>query len=233
MTRLARVVTAVNWRYAVGEVVLIVVGILIALAFADWNDRRIERNQELEILGELRSELEQDLDTIKGALDAIYVAEQQLLSLQQLLANPRPYDPSMDELFGIVYGARIVFLHTASYENLKSSGLKTITNSELRLSIANLFSEVYEILLMNNDIDMEITLDMIRPYYLRNFRDLQFKQSATPIDYEALVGDAHYHNLVDYRLIVMRANRIMSYTRFIDEVQEVLAMLDVELREGG
>ena len=34
MTRLNRVVTAVNWKYAVGEVLLIVVGILIALAAA-------------------------------------------------------------------------------------------------------------------------------------------------------------------------------------------------------
>ena len=38
MSRVSRIVTAVNWRYAVGEVLLIVVGILIALAVADWNE---------------------------------------------------------------------------------------------------------------------------------------------------------------------------------------------------
>jgi hypothetical protein len=224
MTRLSRVVTAVNWRYAIGEVVLIVVGILIALAFADWNDRRVERGHELEMLGELRNGLELDLATIE--------AEQQLISLQQLLANPRPYDPSMDELFGVVYGTRIIFLNTAPYESLKSAGLQMISSDELRLSIARLYSELYEILLINNDIDMGITLETFRPYYLQNFRNLRFKQSATPIDYETIINDPYYHNIVDYRLVVMRANRIKSYTRSIDEIREVLAMLEEELGEG-
>jgi len=222
----------VNWRYAIGEVVLIVVSILIALAFADWNDRRVERGHELEMLGELRNGLELDLATIAAELDGIYAAEQQLISLQQLLANPRPYDPSMDELFGVVYGTRIIFLNTAPYESLKSSGLQTISNDELRLGIARLFTELYEILLMNNGIDTEITLDTFRPYYLRNFRNLQFKQSATPIDYDALIKDPYFHNIVDYRLIVMRGNRIESYTRAIDEIREVLAMFEEELGEG-
>jgi hypothetical protein len=232
MTRLSRVVTAVNWLYAVGEVVLIVVGILIALAFADWNDRRIERGHELAMLGELRNGLETDLATIKNELADIYRAEQRLMALQQLLTNPRPYDPSMDELFGIVYGARIVFLNTAPYESLKSTGLQTISNDELRSAIAHLFTVSYATMLLNNDIDMKITLDIIRPFYLRNFRDIEFKLSATPIDYDVIFNDPYYRNIVDYRLIVLRSNRITSYTRIIDEIRDVLAMLEKELGES-
>ena len=40
--------------------------ILIALTVADWNERRIERNQELAMLGELRTALEQDLVAMLG-----------------------------------------------------------------------------------------------------------------------------------------------------------------------
>jgi len=85
---------------------------------------------------------------------------------------------------------------------------------------------------MNNDIDMAITLDTFRPYYLQNFCNLRFKQSATPIDYESIVDDPYYHNIVDYRLVVLRANRIGSCTKSIDEIRAVLAMLEEELGNG-
>jgi len=230
MTRLSRVVTAVNWRYAIGEVVLIIAGILIALAVADWNDRRVERVYELAMLEELRNGVAQDLATIETELDDIHAAEHQLISLQQLLDNPRPYDPSMDELFGAVYGTRIIFLNTAPYENLKSTGLQAITNNGLRSAIAHLFTVSYATMLINNDVDMKITLDTFRPYYLRNFREIQFNLSATPIDFEAIIGDPFYRNIVDYRLTVMRANRIRSYTKIVDEMHAVLDLLDAELR---
>jgi hypothetical protein len=87
-------------------------------------------------------------------------------------------------------------------------------------------------MLLNNDIDMKITLDIIRPFYLRNFRDIEFKLSATPIDYDVIFNDPYYRNIVDYRLIVLRSNRITSYTRIIDEIRDVLAMLEKELGES-
>lgn len=229
MSRVSRIVTAVNWRYAVGEVVLIVVGILIALTVADWNERRIERNQELAMPGELRTALEQDLVAIEDALDEVLKAEQQLQSLQQLLAHPRPYDPTMDELFGAVYGTRIIFLNTASHESLRFSGLQTISNDKLRLSIAHLLSEFCELMVLNNEIDLEINLDLMRPYYLQNFRDLQIKKSATPIDYAAVINDPYYRNIVDYQLFVLRSNRISNYSEIIDKISDVVALLDDEL----
>jgi hypothetical protein len=229
MTRIARTFTAINWKYAIGEVVLIVVGILIALAAAGWNDRRILHEQELAMLAELRGGLQQDLVAIENALDNVRSAEQQLVSLQEILANPRPYDPSMDELFGAVYGTRIIFLNTTTYETLKSIGLQIISDDQLRLTIVRLFNESYEVMQMNNDIDIAINLDLIRPYYLQNFHTLSFTRSATPIDYHALIVDSYYHNIVDYRLVVLRSNRLTSYTRIIGEVREALAMLDDEL----
>jgi hypothetical protein len=229
MTRITRIFAATNWRYAIGEVVLIVVGILIALAAADWNDRRLLRGEELALLDELRSGLQQDLVTVEAALEQVLGAEKQLMALQEVLADPQPYDPSMDELFGVVYGTRIVFLNTATYETLKSVGLQTVSNDTLRLGIAHMFDQSYALMLMNNDIDMAINLDLLRPYYLQNFRELKIGISATPISYEALIADPYYRNIVDYRLTVLRNNRITSYTAIIDDMRDLLAMLDDEL----
>ena len=229
MTRLNRIMTTVNWKYAIGEVVLIVVGILIALAAADWNDRRVLREEELALLEELRTGLLQDLVAVESALEQVLGAERQLMSLQELLANPRPYDSSMDALFGAVYGNRIIFLNTATYETLKSVGLQTVTNDNLRLRIAKLFNHSYTVMQMNNEIDMEINFELLRPYYLLNFRNLDITRSATPIDFDEVISDAYYHNVVDYRIAILRGNRITRYTVIVEEMREVLALLDDEL----
>ena len=49
--------------YAVGEIVLVVIGILIALQVNTWNQHRISHNLELKLLKDLK----RDLETIKSA----------------------------------------------------------------------------------------------------------------------------------------------------------------------
>jgi len=68
-------------KYAIGEIVLVVIGILIALQINNWNERRKIRNAEIEILKNLKTELElnfKDLEVInkqhKSELkDGIYI----------------------------------------------------------------------------------------------------------------------------------------------------------------
>ncbi len=43
-------------RYAIGEIVLVVIGILIAFQINNWNEERKERIEEKNLLLELRSE---------------------------------------------------------------------------------------------------------------------------------------------------------------------------------
>ena len=45
-------------KYAAGEIILIVVGILLALQISEWNQGRKDRAEETRILGRLKSEME-------------------------------------------------------------------------------------------------------------------------------------------------------------------------------
>ena len=49
-------------KYAVGEIVLVELGILIALFINNWNNKRQIEKQELKFLLEIRQNLEQDID---------------------------------------------------------------------------------------------------------------------------------------------------------------------------
>ena len=47
-------------KYAIGEIVLVVIGILIALSINNWNENRIARNKEKLLLKELNTEFKQN-----------------------------------------------------------------------------------------------------------------------------------------------------------------------------
>ncbi|HSM64529.1 MAG TPA: DUF6090 family protein, partial [Gillisia sp.] len=50
--------TAKYLKYAIGEIVLVVIGILIALSINNWNENRKERIEERALLTQLQSEFE-------------------------------------------------------------------------------------------------------------------------------------------------------------------------------
>lgn len=61
--------TGKYFKYAVGEIVLVVIGILIALQINEWNNERNRNNAEQIIIGQLQTDLETseiELDKIKS-----------------------------------------------------------------------------------------------------------------------------------------------------------------------
>ena len=220
---------ALNWRYALGELVLIVLGILIALAISDWNDGRIRQAQERALLGEIGASLRADLAEFEQRLALVRRGEPLIAELARKLKSGDPYEPGMDRLFGAAYGVHVINLNSTAYETLKSYGLQSVSNVELRQRIARVYDHHYEQILAQTAIDTGVTLGVMRPYFLENFRDLRFHESATPIDYELVASDTYFHNIVDYRLVVLRANQLSSYPAAIAEIQAVLGLLEREL----
>ncbi len=229
LTRPSRIVNALNWRYALGELVLIVLGILIALAISDWNDGRIRQAQERALLGEIRTALRADLAEFEERMALVHRGAPRIEALSRTLESGAPYEPAMDGLFGAAYGVHGINLNSTAYDTLKAYGLPSISNAELRRGITRIYDHHYEKILTEATIDTGVTLGVMRPYFLKNFRDLRFHESATPIDYGFVVSDPYFHNIVDYRLAVLRANQLSSYPEAIAEIRAVLGLLDGEL----
>jgi hypothetical protein len=227
--RASRIIRAVNWRHAVGEVLLIVVGILIALAISDWNDRRLQRIQELALLEEIKSTMETDVAALETKLEEIKGAAEQLESLEELLNNPQPYEPDMDRLFGAAYGFRMANLSSASYETLKSEGLQSVTNRDLRAQIAHVFDHHYQLIEEWRDLEMDTTVTVLRPYYLQYFKNLRFHENATPIDYEFIVNDAYFQNLIHYRIANLEFNPMTSYPEAIADIRSAIRKIEEEI----
>ncbi|NNK79858.1 MAG: hypothetical protein HKO93_00040, partial [Flavobacteriales bacterium] len=69
--------------YAIGEIVLVMVGILLALQINNWNESRKERAQELAILEQLRIEFNSNLKQLD---EKILIRDRQIAGAQQLFS---------------------------------------------------------------------------------------------------------------------------------------------------
>ncbi|MFY9242466.1 MAG: DUF6090 family protein [Polaribacter sp.] len=56
--------TSKYFKYAIGEIVLVVIGILIALQINNWNENRQKNNQERMIMINLKEELQQNIKNL-------------------------------------------------------------------------------------------------------------------------------------------------------------------------
>lgn len=70
--------------YAVGEIVLVVIGILIALQINDWNERRKNEEKELKALRDLQAEFEEEAEVLRGLFT---IKEQASKDLRNYLAE--------------------------------------------------------------------------------------------------------------------------------------------------
>ncbi|GLU45218.1 DUF6090 family protein [Allomuricauda sp. NBRC 101325] len=63
-------------KYAIGEIVLVVIGILIALAINNWNQERLNDKKELDLLVNLKEDLHLNISMMLQ-LDSVYAAEEE------------------------------------------------------------------------------------------------------------------------------------------------------------
>ena len=129
--------------YAVGEIILVVIGILIALQVNNWNESRKDRQIELSILAEIRSDLEMDLEEFNRNLAHL---RNQQLSSRKLLEIARD-DLAYDESYGVYLLLAVLYPRftpkTAGYELLQNKGLDLVSDDELRRAVTNLYQFGY------------------------------------------------------------------------------------------
>jgi quercetin dioxygenase-like cupin family protein len=155
--------------YAIGEIVLVVVGILIAVSIDDWSEQKKLLNQEDAYLKRLIAENKQDVQSFdliinetKNALQSIDVfckaLNDQNTSDSALLAATHQY---------MIYGSVVPTFGASrsTFDDLSNTGnLKVITNYDLRNKIVQHYAEIQKVQeRLNIDIDWAVGLDM--PFY--------------------------------------------------------------------
>jgi len=131
-------------KYALGEIFLVVVGILIALWINNLNEGRKEKAYEKRMLSELEVALDNDIAIFKRYEGFLKTWNYSLYYLTEALNSPNPSKLNKDSIYhhlDVIEGFGIYIAYsTGPYESIRSSGLDKISNDELRSAIARIYS---------------------------------------------------------------------------------------------
>lgn len=133
------------FRYAIGEIVLVVIGILIALGINNWNEERNEINRIKSYSNNLINDLEQDIVQTNIRIRQIEAEIKFIDNTSNYLRNKSFEDlnSNIDLLIEIYkkYGYRPFTWYNSTIEEIKNSGsLKSIKNDSLRKMIASYYA---------------------------------------------------------------------------------------------
>lgn len=143
-------------KYAIGEIILVVIGILIALNINNWNENQKSKKDERYVLNEVLKNLEEDAVLVDDIISQRKKAKTAVNALQKFVnSNAKDSDSLQFYLVNLLTFERYYPINNA-YEILKSKGLQ-LSNNELTTKISRYYD--YEQPKMSTSIlDIEVTI---------------------------------------------------------------------------
>ena len=162
----------INWKYALGEILLIFIGITLAIAFQNWNENRKLGQIETEVLTQLNEALQNDLVDVNANIKTHQRGVANCESMLRALTSEEAINGDIF-LGNFVNSVDFTFLvsDASTYEYLKSVGLHIIQEDTLRRQITNLYGAVYKGIYGIEDNAEPIQQDLVRnfkKYYTSN-----------------------------------------------------------------
>jgi hypothetical protein len=233
--------TGKYFKYAIGEIILVVIGILIALSINNWNEGKKRTAQEVKILKEIKSELEDALIDLTSDIEDHQRNQNSSIIIGDAILNKQKYHDSLNEHFLLLIDTEDWLAKRSAFESLQSLGLELITNDSLREKITTtyMFMEVMtgeetsanksarkleNILESHIVIDRQELISRSEDRWFRGIRNYPF----TIANYEALLNDEQFlHNV----LLVIRDRGVQIYGNefFKDGIEEVINDIDQDL----
>ncbi|MGB5317258.1 MAG: DUF6090 family protein [Robiginitalea sp.] len=208
--------------YAIGEIVLVVIGILIALGINNWNEDRQARMLEQEILVQIRENLNKDKEAlsriITNAQRAVYASEKVI----ELYESNQSSDSLKYWLGNIVQFDRFLPL-TNAYEVLKSKGLDLVSNKELRFKLGTYYDDQAQIITNANEDLKQTFVDDWLPIMRAGVVDFEFKKYVILEDESGFIATDKVRNV----LILNRSNYTGSLEYMHAGVTLIDAILDI------
>jgi hypothetical protein len=119
-------------KYAIGEIILVVIGILIALSINNWNENRKQRLIEIETLTQLKKDFLKNVNDLKFNMRMQHQGINSATVLLEHMSTNLPYNDTLSSHFANAFLWTKFVVNTGAYQNLKSRGVELISNTELR-----------------------------------------------------------------------------------------------------
>ena len=218
--------------YAIGEIILVVIGILIALSINNWNTKENERELEIKYLNQIKNSLESsELNLTESTNRNKEILKSGELLIEHL-KNKKALNDTIVELFVIPHYDQSIRLSTAAFESLKSEGLSIISNDSLKIEIIDIYEQ--EITLIQTTFANQVenfNTSIVGPFYNKNF-ELESKDNNIlfiPNNYEDLLQNKEMTNMLA-TVNGLRLYSITFYESVLEKIRKIIIKIENEIK---
>ena len=228
--------------YAIGEIILVVVGILIALQINNSNNKRIETEREFKYLTNIKLDLIKDIESLEYNID---FRQKKTLGIELLVnqINGQPIQDLNETTFNVIntlYQERFQ-PSNVTYSDLISSGnMNLISNDSIKIYLfelsllyqTNLFNIEHETAEYDENISKSVfrfaDIELMKPVFLGEKTAEQV--NITEEDFKALFESVKYKN----GCVVMKwtsEGMIELYQSIKGKSENLIAIIDREIKK--
>lgn len=231
-------------KYAVGEVLLIMVGIFMALQLNNWNEGRKNRVEEQQILRGLKVEFEGHLTTLNRRLVRIqklnedrwlflsYLTEEDLqLSTAELdaglyaILSGSTWDPATSVIDALLSSGRLYLVQDSELRSRLTSW-KSVVDEVMdgQIVTRSLLTNTLWPLMGAKGLPLARGRGIIRP----EFSDL-VPETMADQQYSAIRGDQELISMISLKHN-LNLNNVGEMTRTIQEAEEIISLIDQQIQ---
>jgi len=240
------------YKYLI-EVLIIVIGVLIAFYLTNWGNEVDKRRTENEIVSQIYFELNDNLVDLQNDLVIHRTALQSQLNIQKYLDGGKA---DIDSLMMDFYWAskeEYIFPNTSAFENLRNTGMSIVEKNSLRDLITLVYNNNFPRISKGNNLHPDIN-EYTSDYYKKNFKvnrdpnikyTIVFNDSTSityprnfgngikqiigylPLDSEKLMKDEEFRLLIS-EILYFRIYKINYYQVSINNVEKILDLIESE-----
>jgi hypothetical protein len=221
--------------YALGEILLVVIGILIALQVNNNNETRKDRTFEYKMLTEVGNALEADMKHYIQMSERMKDLRKVAHFFVDYMADEKPMHDTLFNKFFALNGGISIQTNEGPYSAIKAVGLDKISNDSLRNQLIRFYDFTYPKYIESlehydrnsvQDIDRIVGF-LENPYiFQRNGENLLAQDFNKDMLY-----DPNFHKIL--RSIFFRTNSLIRViTNFTPVMNELVMSIEEELKKG-
>jgi hypothetical protein len=231
--------------YAIGEIVLVVIGILIALSINNWSNNKQLRHTEQAYLLSLQSEFKTNLSKVNSTISKnkeLMNNIEQMLTLFDSNVRDTISDKGISDIMYSIFGSSVSYQPSKGVltDIISSGNLNLIQNEQLRQHIASFEStlDIFEV--QENGIN-SAKEEMIRLLNINgNIRKLlldrginfEHQSISDTVSNKNLFSLTEFeNNLLNYYLSINGANGSKVFGRIKENIELILVDLDSEIKK--
>jgi len=221
--------TANYLKYAIGEIILVVIGILIAVKINNWNTQQSNKKEERFYLQKLKRNIEQDTIYLNFRKKNINIALEQLDSLRIEINSKELVEFSNPNLIFSLLGVYRFTPETSTFDNLTSSGkLDILNNQTLVDSLFVYYNDLNNYTKQRNEGLDTYTRNTIAPY-LMAFDRIDINETNKPLKKPSDYGDDVFiRNGIEIKYLLLNG-LLYDYKNVHKRTKNLMQLIDDNL----